>query len=314
VFHSFDLNPPVQILSPKRSDVGRSLVRRSVIPGWRPGWRIAKPLLVAYLLVLLAMMLLESRLVYPVPPISRGQWNPPGLTREEVWFPSADGTRLHGWFVPHADPRRAILYCHGNGEHIALNADLALLLRDKLQASVFLFDYRGYGHSQGRPDEAGCVADGSAAQLWLARRVGVRPDQLVLMGRSLGGGVAVALAAQNGARALILECTFPSMPDAAAIHYPWLPVRWVMDNRYDCISQIRKYKGPVLQSHGTEDDLVPLGLGRRLFAAVPGGPKRWMELKGFGHNDPWPSSYYDELAEFLAGIDPVGPIGGRLSR
>ena len=130
--------------------------------------------------------------------------------------------------------------------------------------------------------------------------MGTRLDEVILMGRSLGGGVAVALAAQDGAKALILENTFPCMADAAATHYPWLPVRLVMDNRYDSLSQIRRYSGPVLQSHGTSDDIVPIVLGRQLFAAVPSEAKRWIEFAGLGHNDAWPTTYYDDLAEFLS--------------
>jgi fermentation-respiration switch protein FrsA (DUF1100 family) len=278
-------------------------------PWWRPAGRIVKPVVVAYLLVLLAMMLLESRLVYPVPPLSWGNWNPAGFEHEQVYFQSADGTKLHGWFVPHPNPKHAIVYCHGNGEHIAMNAELAVHLRDKLRASVFLFDYRGYGHSEGTPNEAGCVADGSAAQHWLAERMSIRPDDVVLMGRSLGGGVAVALAASNGARALVLENTFSSMTDAAAAHYPWLPVRWTMDNRFDAVSQIRDYRGPLFQSHGTEDEIVPIDQGRRLFDAAPGKLKHWVEIAGLSHNDPWLNSYYDDLATFL---DKLGKsrIGG----
>jgi fermentation-respiration switch protein FrsA (DUF1100 family) len=258
--------------------------------------------MLAYLLILLAMMLLENWLVYPVPPVGWGNWNPKGLDPEDVWFESADGTRLHGWFVEHSNPARAILYCHGNGEHVAMNAELAAHLRDKLQASVFLFDYRGYGRSEGRPHEAGCIADGSAAQRWLAERMRLRPDDVVLMGRSMGGGVAVALAAQNGAKALILENTFPCMVDVATTHYPWLPVRWLMDNRYDSVSQIRRYSGPVLQSHGSADEVVPINLGRKLFDAVPCEKKQWVEFPGLAHNDACPASYYDELSAFLSRV------------
>jgi fermentation-respiration switch protein FrsA (DUF1100 family) len=263
------------------------------------GWRIVRPLLLAYLLVVLAMMLLESRLVYPIPSPELGDWNPAGLGHEDVWFESADGTRLHGWFVPHAAPKRAILFCHGNGEHVAFNADLAARLRDSLQASVFLFDYRGYGRSAGRPSEQGCIADGRAAQRWLAKRMAIEPDAVVLMGRSLGTAVAIALAAEEGAAALILENAFPSMTDVAALHHPWLPVRWAMDNRYDSLSRIAHFHGPVVQSHGTDDTLIPLAMGRRLFDAAPGRHKRWIAFPSLGHNSPWPSTYYADLAAFL---------------
>jgi fermentation-respiration switch protein FrsA (DUF1100 family) len=267
-------------------------------------WRIARPVLIAYLLVLLAMMLLERWLVYPAPSRMLGDWNPTGLGHEDVWFQSGDGTKLHGWFVPHPNPKRAILYCHGNGEHIAFNADLAALLRDSLQASIFMFDYRGYGRSDGRPNETGCIADGIAAQLWLAHRIAIRPDEVVLMGRSLGAGIAVALAAEDGARALVLENGLPSLPDVAATHYWFLPVRFVMENQYDCLARIQRYRGPLFESHGAADELIPVAFGRRLFDASPSPIKRWVEFEHLGHNSPCPNWYYDELASFLAQTAP----------
>jgi fermentation-respiration switch protein FrsA (DUF1100 family) len=255
--------------------------------------------LVFYLLVVLVLMILERWLVYPAPPVERGDWHPAGLVHEDVQFQSADGTKLHGWFVPRPNAKRAILYCHGNAEQVGDLADLVAHLRDTLQASVFVFDYRGYGHSEGRPDEAGCIADGRAAQNWLANKLGVRPNQIVLMGRSLGGGVAVALAAEEGAQAVVLENAFPTVLDVAASHFPWLPVRWLMDNRYDSVARIQHYHGPHFQIHGGNDDLVPVALGRRLFDSAPSHDKRFMEIPGRGHNDPWPASYYAELATFL---------------
>jgi fermentation-respiration switch protein FrsA (DUF1100 family) len=122
------------------------------------------------------------------------------------------------------------------------------------------------------------------------------------MGRSLGGAVAVALAAEEGAKALIVENTFPTMPDVAAVHYPWLPVRWFMDNRYDSLSRIRTYRGPLLQSHGTDDTIVPMYLARRLFDAAPTKQKRWLEFSGCDHNSACPPSYYDALADFLKNV------------
>ena len=275
------------------SDVG--VLRRSA----RSAGPIARPVLVFYLLVVLVLMILETFLVYPVPPVERGDWHPVGLAHEDVRFESADGTKLHGWFVRHPHPKRAILYCHGNGEQVGDNADLVAHLRDVLQASVFIFDYRGYGHSEGRPDEPGCVADGRAALDWLANKMGIPPQQIVLMGRSLGSGVAVALAAETGSAALVLENTFPTMPDVAAVHFPWLPVRWLMDNRYDSVARIQHYHGPLFQIHGTSDQIIPIALGRQLFDAAPSHDKQFIAIAGRGHNDPWPASYYVELAKFL---------------
>jgi uncharacterized protein len=277
-------------------------------------WMLLRPMLAAYLLVIVAVMMLETWLVYPAPPVGLGDWNPTGFVYEDVRFESADGTKLSGWYVPHPNPKRAILYCHGNGEHIAFHVDLASRLRDALQASVFLFDYRGYGQSEGRPTEAGCIADGRAAQHWLASHMGINPDEIVLMGRSLGAAVAVALAAEEGAQALVLENVFPTMPEVAALHYPWMPVRWLMDNQYDCISWISRYRGPILQSHGTDDELIPRAMARRLFDAAITPTKQWIEFPALGHNSPWPLSYYAQLAAFLDGAaveqSPLPPLQG----
>jgi fermentation-respiration switch protein FrsA (DUF1100 family) len=261
--------------------------------------RITRRLAVVYLLIVLGMMFLETWLVYPIPQLSWGNWKPTGFEYEDVHFTSADGTKLHGWFVPHPHPVRSILYCHGNGEDVAANGEWAAHLSRELQANVFVFDYRGYGHSEGRPHEAGCIADGCAAEEWLAKRSGIQPADVVVFGRSLGSAVAVGIAAQNGAKALILESAFSTMPDAAAVHYPWLPVRWVMKNRYDNLTRIKKYEGPLLQCHGTADSIVPMALGRQLFDAAPSANKKWIEFPARDHNDPSPEGFLRQLGEFL---------------
>ncbi len=263
------------------------------------GWPVLRVAFILYLLVLLLMTFLETWMVYPIPPVERGDWIAAGLEHEEVWFHAADGTRLHGWFVPHPRARRAIVYCHGNGEQVADNVEVVTRLRDRLQASVFIFDYRGYGHSEGKPNEAGLIADGLTAQQWLAEKMGLAPDQLVVMGRSIGGGVAVAMAAEQGAQALVLESTFSRLVDVAAYHYRWLPVRLLMQNRFDSIRRIEAYQGPLFQTHGSADSIVPLKLGRALHEAAPSKNKQWLEFPGGGHNDEPPDAYYDILAQFL---------------
>lgn len=250
------------------------------------------------------MMFLETGLVYPIPPVERGDWSPTSFQFEDVNFTSADGTKLHGWFLQHANSTRAILYCHGNGEDVASVGELGAHLSRELRTSVFVFDYRGYGRSDGTPNEAGCIADGLAAQLWLAQRMKIRPDEVVVMGRSLGGAIALALAAENGAGALILESAFPTMPDVAALHYPWLPVRWIMKNRYDNLARITHYDGPLLQSHGTADGLIPIQLAQTLFNASPSAQKNWLVFDDLGHNDLPPRRYYANLADFLNNPSP----------
>lgn len=263
------------------------------------GWRIFRVVAIAYLVVLLAMTWFETALVYPIPPIDRFDWHPRGVEYEEVNFTSADGTKLHGWFFPNEDDKRAILYFHGNGECVANNVDLMDHLRRELNAAVFIFDYRGYGHSAGRPNEAGLIADGLAAQKWLANRIGIRPDEVVLFGRSIGGAVAIGVAAEAGAKALILENTFSRLTDVAAGHFRWLPVRLLMKNRFDSLERMGRYQGPVFQSHAITDEVVPFRLGQLLYEAVGCDQKRFIEFADCYHDDPPPPEYYHQLAEFL---------------
>ena len=261
-------------------------------------WRLLRVLTCIYLLLLLSMRWFENSLIFPAPRYPRGDWEPVGAEIEDISFRSSDGTRLHGWYVHHPSPRNYLLYCHGNGENVAYSAELLRLLHDELNLAVFAFDYRGYGRSQGSADEAGVLLDGRAAQAWLAQRAGLELDEVVLMGRSLGGAVAVDLAAANGARGLVLESTFSSMPDVAARLFWWAPVRLIMRTQFNSLDRIQQYRGPLLQSHGTRDELIPMKLGQRLFAAAP-GQKRFFEIPGADHNDPQSREYYSALDQFL---------------
>ncbi len=270
----------------------------------RLGLRVLRGAALVYCAVLLLLLALENTLLYPAPKFPTGDWTAAYLSHEDVEFESTDGTRLHGWLVEHEDPRAVVLYCHGNGDCVGYLGSYLKDLRDRQRVTVFAFDYRGYGKSEGAPMEPGVLADGHAAQKWLAERMGLSPAEIVLMGRSLGGAVAVDLAVKNGARALVLQNMPTSMPDAAANIYWFLPVRWVMKNRYDSMSKIERYAGPLLHSHGTADDLVPFEMGRRLFAAAAGKQKRFFEIEGGGHNDQEPPQYDDVLDEFLESLSP----------
>jgi len=266
-------------------------------------WRIARVVLVAYLVIVLLMMWFEESFIFFPAKHPSGEWSPPGLGQEEAWFKSADGTRLHGWYLEHPDPVATVLFCHGNAGNLSWRAETMRLLRDRAAVSVLIFDYRGYGRSEGdRPDEEGVYADARAARRWLAERTGLAEEEIVMMGRSIGGAVAVELAARDGAEALVLESTFTSLPDMAGRLYPFLPARWVMRNRFDSLEKIGQYAGPLLQTHGDADRLVPIEQGEQLFAAAERAtPKEWIVLPGLDHNDPQPLEYYDALREFLLG-------------
>jgi fermentation-respiration switch protein FrsA (DUF1100 family) len=273
-------------------------------------WRGARLFLVAYLVILLVMLRLENSLLYfPTRDDGGPLWKPREPDVEEARFQSADGTSLHGWFIHQSNPKAVVLFAHGNAGNVPMWAELGYEWRRALGVSVLVFDYRGYGRSEGSPSEAGLLADARAARKWLAQRTGLAEKDIVLAGRSIGGAVVVDLAA-DGARGLILERTFTSVPDAAAKLYPWLPVKLLMRNRYEAISKIGQYQGPLLMSHGDADTIVSIDLGRRLFDAA-NEPKQWFVVPGGGHNDPQPEDYYKVVAKFLERLAPSGSVPGR---
>ncbi len=262
------------------------------------GLSLLRSILVAYLVVLLVMMFFEETFIFVPDRYPAGDWHRAGAGCEDAQFQAADGVRLHGWFLPHDRPLATILFCHGNGGNITDRADLAQSLHDWSGASVLIFDYRGYGRSAGKPSEQGILADARAARTWLSLRAGVPEKEIVVMGESLGGAVAVDLAARDGAQALVLQSTFSSLADVAAYHLPWLPVRMLLHTRLDSASKIGQYHGPLLQCHSEADTIVPFRFGRKLFAAA-NEPKRFIIFHDLQHNDFLPPSYFVALKTFL---------------
>ncbi|MBX3413128.1 MAG: alpha/beta hydrolase [Pirellulales bacterium] len=246
----------------------------------------------------------ENSLVYFPAKYPTGDWNPLGLEFEDAWFEAADGTKLHGWYVPHPSPRAVILFAHGNGGNLTGWAEDLRQIHARAGASVMIFDYRGYGRSAGSPNEVGVLQDARAARAWLAERAGVREQDIVLMGTSLGGGVMVDLAAHDGARALVLQNTFTSLVDVAKFHFGWLPASMLMRNRLDSAAKIGRFHGPLLQSHGDIDTIVPYALGRKLFEQAH-EPKQFLTLEGFQHNDLHPPEYFEALGDFLSNLPPL---------
>ncbi len=245
--------------------------------------RFALFLVSMYVTIVLLMMLMENSMIFFPSVYPDGFWDPPGLEFEDAWFTAADGTKLHGWYVPHDSPRAVLLFAHGNAGNISHRYDLLQELHE-LGVATLAFDYRGYGRSSGEQSEQGVLADARAARTWLAGKAGVGETDIVLMGESLGGGVMVDLAAHDGARGLILENTFTSLPDVAAYHYPWLPVRTLMRTRLDSAAKIAKYHGPLLQLHGDADTIIPYSIGQQLFS-VANEPKTFVTIPRGDHND-----------------------------
>jgi len=245
--------------------------------------------------------LIESSLVFQPTQYPQGDWAPAGLAYEDVHFTAEDGTRLHGWYCPHPRPRAVVLLCHGNAGNITDWAGVLRHLNRDHGLAVMTFDYRGYGRSEGEPDEEGILKDARAARAWLARRTGVAERDVVLMGRSLGGAVAIDLAAKDGTRGLILESTFTSLPEVAGEQVAWLPFRLLMRNQLNSLKKIPRYHGPLLLSHGDADSLIPFEQSQRLFAAA-NEPKHFVRIPGGDHNDPQTPEYCRALDGFITAL------------
>lgn len=242
------------------------------------------------------MLSIDELLLFFPAKYPTGDWQPQDLTYQDVAFQAADGTKLHGWYCPSANPRGVLLLAHGNAGNIATRVEWIRFLQ-KFRLSVFAFDYRGYGKSEGKPSVQGALQDAAAAQAKLAELAQVDPAEVIYMGESLGGAIVTALAADAPPRALILQSTFPSLRDVAAVHYPKLA--WLVSKKkLDSVSAIAQYHGPLLQSHGTTDRTIPFALGQKLFQAA-NEPKVWVPIAGADHNDWLTGDYLRQLDQFL---------------
>lgn len=234
------------------------------------------------LLAFIAMPRFADRLIYfPTRAHDGGTPAALGLTYEDVTLTAADGVRLHAWWVPAPTARRNVLFLHGNAGNISHRLDKLAVLNG-LDASVLLLDYRGYGRSDGTPDEDGTYRDAQAAYDWLRAR-GIPAEQIVAYGESLGGPIATDLAARQPLGGLVLESAPSSILGVARHHYPLLPVGLFLSARYDALARIGRVRAPVLILHSPNDEIVPFAMAETL-QAVAGPRARLVRLAG-GHND-----------------------------
>lgn len=248
------------------------------------------------------MSVLDQFFIYHPYPWEERDWvTLSGLPLEEVWFQAADGTKLFGWYAEQSATSAVLLWCHGNaGNMIHRLENLRELYR--LGLSVFLFDYRGYGKSQGRPSEDGLYQDALGAYDYLTRVRRIRPERVVIFGRSLGGAVAGELATQRPAVGLLLESCFPSIEAVARRHYMGLPLHWLLGAAFRLEDRLPHLSLPKLFIHGDRDDIIPIELGRQAFAAAK-DPKEFYVVVGADHNNVTSvggRAYFTKWSEFIA--------------
>jgi len=253
-----------------------------------------------YALIVAYMFFNQRHLLYH-PDVKRVDPTTIGISGSEVTtITTPDGEKLVAWYAPAAAGRPTVLFLHGNAGSIA-ERPLRFQYYRQAGFGVLYLSWRGYGGSTGQPSEHGLLVDANAAYDWLTAK-GVSPDKLVLVGESLGSGVAVQLAASRPVAAVALEAPYTSMVDVARSHYGWLPVGLLLLDRFDSIDAIAKVRAPLIIFHGDADPIVPFALGKRLFEAAP-GPKRFVAIPGGTHESIFEeATWAQEVAFFLAAV------------
>ncbi len=229
--------------------------------GRRTFFRILRALLIAYMAVVAGMFFAQRSLMYPAP--ARVAGLPAGF--ERVGLTTADGLRLAAAWRPPAKGKPSLVFFHGNGDSWT-GAAAATAKFAEAGFGVLLPEYRGYGGNPGKPDEAGLYADGRAAISFLKSR-NIAGAQLAIAGNSIGSGVAVQMARETPAAALILISPFTAMTDLVAERFRWLPGRWLVRDRYENRSKIGDITAPILIMHGKADRVIPFGHAKRLARA-----------------------------------------------
>jgi fermentation-respiration switch protein FrsA (DUF1100 family) len=234
--------------------------------------------------LIFALRYIENRtLFYPTKEISSYP-DRDHLKFQDIFFKASDGTELNGWFIPYENSKYTILFCHGNAGNISHRIGKLRFFHD-LGCSVFIFDYRGYGKSRGRPSEQGIYKDAEAAYGYLLSR-GIASDRIIGYGESIGGAAMVDLAVKEKMKAIILDSTLTSVKDMIEGAYKSVPY-WVFSTRFDSEAKIKSIKIPKLFIHSLNDEIIPFRLGKKLYEVAP-EPKDFLQIRG-GHN----SNFYE---------------------
>ena len=243
---------------------------------------ILKFSIIGYLLICVVMYGLQRKLMYKTDtnidsPASYGL-----VDFSSTTLTTSDGKKIEAWYHLAKEDYPTIIYFHGNAGNLSHRAQFFGLLRDA-GFGVLGIDYRGYGKSEGSPSEEGFYYDARATIDYAVKNLSISDDKIIIYGESIGSGVAVQMATEYKIAALILRSPFSSMQAAASGKYPWLPVNLLLKDRFDSLSKIENIKTPLLLFHGEKDTLVPVALGKELFAKAP-EPKQAIYYPEIGHN------------------------------
>lgn len=238
--------------------------------------------------------LLESRSVFFPSRYIEATPKALGLVYEDVFFMNNDQNKLHGWYVQGQKENGTLLFFHGNAGNISNRLEKIKMFHDA-GLNVFIFDYRGYGQSEGVPSEKGLYEDAIAAYDYLVGTRKTADAKIVLYGASLGGAVAIDLITKRSASSIIVDSSFSNAADVARKIYPFIP-SFLLKAKFDSLSKIRSVSAPKLFIHSKDDEIIPISLGEKLFDAAP-PPKAFYTVSG-GHND----SHLSDAHKFMSAI------------
>jgi len=250
----------------------------------------------------IALMIFEDQFIYFPEKYPKGPYDQARsiANLQDCWITTQDGVKIHAWYAPAESARATLVISHGNAGNLS-HRYLILRSLQRHRYNVLMYDYRGYGRSEGTPSEEGIYSDGRAALDFVLTLPGVDSSRTFLWGTSLGGAVALDVATQRAVAGIILESTFTSAADVARILYPFLPVRYFLRTKLNSIEKIKSLHVPILIVHGSHDTIIPIGFGRQLFQAAP-GPKEMYEIPGADHNDTFfvgGEEYFDRVDQFI---------------
>jgi fermentation-respiration switch protein FrsA (DUF1100 family) len=261
-------------------------------------------LLIGYLIALVVVRLFESHLIFlpDYPGRLEGDWHPRTLPVEDVWLKAADGTKLHAWWIPNKDAKYTFLAFHGNASNIANRASAYEFLHST-PANVLALEYRGYGHSEGKPSEAGMYLDSQAAHQYLVDVKRIDPKAIISFGQSLGTAVAANLASQLPVGAVVLEAPFPSASVLARKMFWFLPgIQFFVHGQLNTAARLQHTGAPLLVVHCTQDPVIPFEFGQTVYNRAP-EPKRFLRIETLCHEEASsiaPREYRAALDEFLS--------------
>ncbi len=261
-------------------------------------------LVLAYLVILLLFRVFESRLIYfpNYPGRLSGDWRPEGLPVEDVWLRTADGVKLHAWWIPGEGAEFTFVAFHGNAGNIANRAEIYRFVRS-LPANVLAVDYRGYGRSEGKPSEAGLYRDAEAAYDYLVSDRSIAPSRIIAFGGSLGTAVAVDLAAKHEVGGVVLEAPFASGKAVARRVYAFIPgLGYIVKSKFDTATKLAKVHAPILIVHCVRDPVLPFPLGEEVYRLAR-TPKFFLRVEGYCHEEASsvaPEQYRSQLLLFLS--------------